>query len=155
MNKNNIIIILLLIVIIALITYIAAPFIVNNQDNVIIYNNTIPDVGTFNSTNVTNFTLSNSTNDYQTDYIGNDSIAQISTTSSSSMIETTIDQADKVNDSAEGHTIYKNTANVGEYKGEIRYFSILQDNDNDRYVMISTADYNLTCMIVDSFKFSR
>ena len=155
MNKNNIIIIFLVIVIIALITFIATPFIVNNQDNVIIYNNTIPDVGTFNSTNVTNFTLSNSTNDYQTDYIGNDSIAQISTTSSSSMIETTIDQADKVNDSAEGHTIYKNTANVGEYKGEIRYFSILQDNDNDRYVMISTADYNLTCMIVDSFKFSR
>ena len=150
MKKNNIIIIFLVIVIIAL-----TPFIVNNQDNVIIYNNTIPDVGTFNSTNVTNFTLSNSTNDYQTDYIGNDSIAQISTTSSSSMIETTIDQADKVNDSAEGHTIYKNTANVGEYKGEIRYFSILQDNDNDRYVMISTADYNLTCMIVDSFKFSR
>ncbi len=155
MKKNNIIIIFLVIVIIALITFIATPFIVNNQDNVIIYNNTIPDVGTFNSTNVTNFTLSNSTNDYQTDYIGNDSIAQISTTSSSSMIETTIDQADKVNDSAEGHTIYKNTANVGEYKGEIRYFSILQDNDNDRYVMISTADYNLTCMIVDSFKFSR
>ena len=155
MKKNNIIIIFLVIVIIALITFIATPFIVNNQDNVIIYNNTIPDVGTFNSTNVTNFTLSNSANDYQTDYIGNDSIAQISTTSSSSMIETTIDQADKVNDSAEGHTIYKNTANVGEYKGEIRYFSILQDNDNDRYVMISTADYNLTCMIVDSFKFSR
>ena len=154
MNKNNIIIIFLVIVIIALITFISASFIFNNQDNVIIYNNTIPDVGTFNSTNVTNFTLSNSTNDYQTDYIGNDSIAQISTTSSSSMIETTIDQADKVNDSAEGHTIYKNTANVGEYKGEIRYFSILQDNDNDRYVMISTADYNLTCMIVDSFKFS-
>lgn len=152
MKKNNIIIIFLVIVIIALITFIATPFIVNNQDNVIIYNNTIPDVGTFNSTNVTNFTLSNSTNDYQTDYIGNDSIAQISTTSSSSMIETTIDQADKVNDSAEGHTIYKNTANVGEYKGEIRYFSILQDNDKDRYIMISTADYNLTCMIVDSFK---
>ena len=154
MNKNNIIIIFLVIVIIALITFISASFIFNNQDNVIIYNNTIPDVGTFNSTNVTNFTLSNSSNDYQTNYIGNDSIAQISTTSSSSMIETTIDQADKVNDSAEGHTIYKNTANVGEYKGEIRYFSILQDNDNDRYVMISTADYNLTCMIVDSFKFS-
>ena len=48
MNKNNIIIIFLVIVIIALITFIATPFIVNNQDNVIIYNNTIPDVGTFN-----------------------------------------------------------------------------------------------------------
>ena len=153
MKKNNIIIIFLVIVIIALITFIAAPFIINNQANVIVYNNTIADVGTFNSTNVTNFTLSNSTNNYLTDDVGNDSIAQISTTSSSSMIETTIDQADKVNDSAEGHTIYKNTANVGEYKGEIRYFSILQDNDNDRYVMISTADYNLTCMMVDTFKF--
>lgn len=152
MKKNNIIIIFLVIVIIALITFIAAPFIVNNQDNVIIYNNTIPDVGTFNSTNVTNFTLSNSSDDYQTDYIGNDTIAQITTTSSSYMIEATINRADKVNDSAEGHTIYKDTANVGEYKGEIRYFSILQDNDKDRYIMISTADYNLTCMIVDSFK---
>lgn len=152
MNKNNIIIIFLVIVIIALITFISASFIFNNQDNVIIYNNTIPDVGTFNSTNVTNFTLSNSSDDYQTDYIGNDSIAQISTTSSSYAIELTIDRADKVNDSAEGHTIYKDTANVGEYKGEIRYFSILRDNDKDRYIMISTADYNLTCMIVDSFK---
>lgn len=152
MKKNNIIIIFLVIVIIALITFISASFIFNNQDNVIIYNNTIPDVGTFNSTNVTNFTLSNSSDDYQTDYIGNDSIAQISTTSSSYAIEWTIDRADKVNDSAEGHTIYKDTANVGEYKGEIRYFSILQDNDKGRYIMISTADYNLTCMIVDSFK---
>ena len=60
MNKNNIIIIFLVIIIIALITFIAAPFIVNNQANVIVYNNTIADVGTFNSTNVTNFTLSNS-----------------------------------------------------------------------------------------------
>ena len=152
MNKNNIIIIFLVIVIIALITFISASFIFNNQDNVISYNNTIPDVGTFNSTNVTNFTLSNSSDDYQTNYIGNDSIAQISTTSSSYAIELTIDRADKVNDSAEGHTIYKDTANVGEYKGEIRYFSILQDNDKARYIMISTADYNLTCMIVDSFK---
>ena len=54
---------------------------------------------------------------------------------------------DKINDSAKGHTIYKNTANMGNHKGEVRYFSILKDNDNQRYVMIGTADYNLTCKI--------
>ena len=42
---------------------------------------------------------------------------------------------------------------MGAHKGEVRYFSILKDNDNQKYVMISTADYNLTCMMVDTFKF--
>ena len=71
----------------------------------------------------------------------------------SSAVEITISEADKINDSAKDHTIYKNTANMGNHKGEVRYFSILKDNDNQRYVMISTADYNLTCMMVDTFKF--
>ncbi len=153
MNKNNIIIIILVIVIFALLLLICGPLFMNNvKDDVIIYNNTIDGVGTFNSTNVTNFTMSNSSNDLQTDYVANDTIAQITTTSSSSAIEITINRADRVNDSAEGHTIYKDTANIGEHKGEVRYFSILQDNDKDRYIMISTDDFNLTSMIVDSFK---
>ena len=151
MNKNHIIIIILAIIIIALISLICMPLI-SNHDDVKVFNNTIDDVGTFNTTNVTNFTLSNSSNGVQTDYIANDTIAQITTTSSSSAIEITTERADRVNDSAEGHTIYKDTANVGEHKGDVRYFSILEDNDKDRYIMISTADYNLTCMIVDSFK---
>lgn len=154
MDKKNIIIIVLAIVVIALIAFIAMGFINNNpQDKVVIYNNSIDGVGTFNSTNVTNFTLSNTSNSQQTDYIANDTIAQVTTTSSSSAIEITTSEADKVNDSAKGHTIYKNTANMGAHKGEVRYFSILKDNDNQRYVMISTADYNLTCMMVDTFKF--
>ena len=154
MDKKNIIIIVLAIVVIALIAFIAMGFINNNpQDNVVIYNNSIDGLGTFNSTNVTNFTLSNSSNNIQTDYIANDTIAQVTTTSSSSAIEITTSEADKVNDSAKGHTIYKNTANMGAHKGEVRYFSILKDNDNQRYIMISTADYNLTCMMVDTFKF--
>ena len=119
----------------------------------VIYNNTIEGLGTFNSTNVTNFTLSNSSNEQQTNYIANDTIAQVTTTSSSSAVEITISEANKINDSAKGHTIYKDTANIGNHKGEVRYFSILKDNDNKRYVMISTADYNLTCMMVDTFKF--
>lgn len=85
--------------------------------------------------------------------VANDTIAQVTTTSSSSAVEITISEADKINDSAKDHTIYKNTANMGNHKGEVRYFSILKDNDNQRYVMISTADYNLTCMMVDTFKF--
>ena len=154
MDKKNIIIIVLAIVVIALIAVIAMSFINNSpQNNVVIYNNSIDGVGTFNSTNVTNFKLSNSSNDQQTDYIANDTIAQVTTTSSSSAIEITTSEADKVNDSAKGHTIYKNTANMGAHKGEVRYFSILKDNDNQKYVMISTADYNLTCMMVDTFKF--
>ena len=154
MDKKNIIIIVLAIVIIALIAFIAVGFINNNpKNNVVIYNNAIDGLGTFNSTNVTNFTLSNSSNDQQTNYVANDTIAQVTTTSSSSAVEITISEADKINDSAKGHTIYKNTANMGNHKGEVRYFSILKDNDNQRYVMISTADYYLTCRMVDTFKF--
>lgn len=152
MNRNHIIITVLVIIIVALSVFIALPFITDSpKDDVVIYNNTIEGIGTFNTTNVTNFTFDRET-EKQTDYLANDSISQISTFTSSAVIETTISEADKVNDSSEGHTIYKNTANIGEYKGEVRYFSILKDNDKDRYIFISTGDYNLTCMIVDSFK---
>ncbi|MBE6503930.1 MAG: hypothetical protein E7Z76_06580 [Methanobrevibacter sp.] len=152
MDKNKVVIIVLIIIIIALAAFVGASFINNQKDNIKVFNNTIDGVGTFNSINVTNFTLSNSSNDQQTDYLANDSRAQISITSSSSAIDVTISEAEKVNDSAKGHTIYKSTANVGEYKGEIRYFTILKDNDKDRYIMISTDNHNLTSMIVDSFK---
>ena len=151
MDKNKILIIILVIIIIVLAALIGGSLFMNNNTE-IIYNNTIDDVGTFNSVNVTNFELANSSNDRQTNYIGNDSRAQITTTSSSSAIEVTISEAEKVNDSAGGHTIYKDTANIGEYKGEIRYFSILKDNDKERYIMISTDNHDLTGMIVDSFK---
>lgn len=154
MDKKNIIIIVLAIVVIALIALVATSFMnLNQKDDVVIYNNTIDGLGTFNTTNVTNFTLNESSNGRQTNYVANDTIAQITTTASSSAIEITISEADRVNDSAKGHTIYKNTATIGDHKGEVRYFSILKDQDNQRYVFISTADYNLTCMIVDSFKF--
>ena len=110
MDKNHIIIIVLVVIIVALAALIAgALFFNNSEDDVIIYNNTIDGVGTFNSTNVTNFTFDKS-NSKQTDYLANDSIAQISLTTSSYFIDNTISEADRVNDSAEGHTIYKNTA---------------------------------------------
>ncbi len=119
----------------------------------IVFNNTIEGVGTFQSINTTNFTISNSSNDQQTDYKANDTITQITTTSSSSAVEITKSEAEKVNDTPKGHTIYKNTANIGEHKGEVRYFTILKDNDNQRYIMISSGNYNLTAKIVDTFKF--
>lgn len=133
MDKKNIIIIVLAIVVIALIALVATSFMNLNQKNeVVIYNNTIDGLGTFNTTNVTNFTLNESSNGRQTNYVANDTIAQITTTSSSSAIEITISEADRVNDSAKGHTIYKNTANIGDHKGEVRYFSVLKDQDNQR-----------------------
>lgn len=151
MNRNHIIILLLVVIIIVLSALVALPFVTDSEDEVIVYNNTIDGVGTFNTTNVTNFTFDRETSK-QTDYLANDSISQVSIFSNPIYIENSISRAVRVNDSAEGHTIYKNTANIGEYKGEVRYFSVLEDSDNDRYIFISTGDYNLTCMIVDSFK---
>ena len=154
MNKNKVIIIILAIVIIALVAFIGGFLFMNNAKNdVVIYNNTIEGVGTFNTTNVTNFTLNESySGDGATHYTANHTGSQIIVTSSSAMIENTKANADKINDSAEGHTIYKNTATVGEYKGEVRYFSVLVDNENERYIYISSPDFNLTSMMVDSFK---
>ena len=58
MDKKNIIIIVLAIVVIALIALVATSFMnLNQKDDVVIYNNTIDGLGTFNTTNVTNFTL--------------------------------------------------------------------------------------------------
>lgn len=154
LNKKNIIIIILAIIVIALAILVAGTFINNQQqeNKPVIYNNTIAGLGTFNTTNVTNFTL-DAEKSKQTDYLANDTITQVSTISSSSVVEVTISEADRVNDSAAGHTIYKNTANVGEHKGEVRYFSILKDNEKSQYIMLSSPDYNLTCMMADTFKF--
>ena len=154
MDNKRLIIICGVILIISSIISAGVYFGLTNQQNNkhIIYNNTIDGVGTFNTTNVTNFTLGDRGSG-QTDYIGNDSITQISIIRSSYDIELSISEAEKVNDSVEGHSIYKNTANVGEHKGDVRYFSVLKDNDNQKYVFISSDNYNLTCMMVDSFKF--
>ncbi len=155
MDKNHTIIIILVIVIIALAAIIGGFLFMNNpKNNVVIYNNTIEDVGTFNTTNVTNFTLDNeSSTDAQTHYLVEDPlVAEVTVFSQTSLMENTIDGAEKVNDSPEGHVIYKNTANIGEHKGDVRYISFLTDNERQRHIMINSADYNLTCMMVDSFK---
>lgn len=154
MDKNNIIIIVLVVIILALVALFAVPLITNSQkDDIVIYNNVIDDVGSFNTTNVTNFTLDESGSDQQTNYMAEGPlVAEVSTFTQTSLMEVTIEEADKVNDSPKGHTIYKDTANVGEHKGEVRYISFLTDNEKQRHIMINSADYNLTCMMVDSFK---
>lgn len=153
MDRNKIIIIILVIIVVVLAAFIGGLFFINNaKDDVKIYNNTIEDVGTFNTVNVTNFTLNESYDDGATHYTAKNTGAEIIVTSSSSLIENTKAEADRVNDSAEGHSIYKNTANVGEHKGDVRYFSVLVDNENERYIYISSPDLNLTGMMVDSFK---
>lgn len=154
MEKNHIIIIILAIIIIALVALISVPYLTNNEDNIKIYNNTIDDVGTFNTTNVTNFTLNTeSSNEKGTHYLADGPmVAEVTTFTQTYLMENTISDAEKVNDSPEGHTIYKNTANIGEHKGEVRYISFLTDNEKERHIMINSEDYNLTCMMVDSFK---
>ena len=153
MEKNHIIIIILVVIILALVALMGLPLITNSQNNVKVYNNVIDDVGSFNTTNVTNFTLDDSSDDQQTNYLAEGPlVAEVTTFSQTSLMEVTIEGADKVDDSPEGHAIYKDTANTGEHKGEVRYMSFLTDNDKQRHIMINTADYNLTCMMVDSFK---
>ena len=153
MEKNHTIIIVLVVIILALVALMGLPLITNSQNNVKVYNNVIDDVGSFNTTNETNFTLDEGSSDGGTHYLAEDPVvAEITTFSQTSLMENTISESDKVNDSPEGHTIYKSTANVGKHKGEVRYFSFLSDSDKERHIYIGSADYNLTCMMVDSFK---
>ena len=148
MNKKMIIII----VVIAILAIAGGLYYMNKNQtkNVLVYNNTIKDVGSFKSCDVSDFKLSPIGDDGQTHYVGNDTIAQISVITSASAIDDAVSDAEKVNDSAGGHTIYKNTANVGEHKGDVRYFAVLEDNG--RFIFITTDSYNNTCTIVDSFE---
>ena len=151
MNRKRKIIIIAVVAVIALAALGGFYFLKSNQkEEAIIYNNTIEGVGAFQSAGVENFTLSPIGDASQSHYMGSDNITQISVIKSASAINKTISDAEKVNDSGEGHAVYKNTANVGEYKGDVRYFSVLEDNG--RFIFISTNDFNLTCMIVDSFE---
>jgi len=155
MDKNRIIIIILVIIIIALAALIGGFLFMNNaKDDTVIYNNTIDDVGTFNTTNVTNFTLDEESTNYKgTHYLANSTImAEVTTFTQTYLMENTISSSEKVNDSPKGHTIYKTTSNIGDRKGEVRYVSFLTDNDRQRHIEINSEDYNLTCMMVDSFK---
>ena len=155
MDKNKIIIIILVIIIIALAALIGGFLFMNNtKDDTVIYNNTIDDVGTFNTTNVTNFTLDEESTNYKgTHYLANSTImAEVTTFTQTYLMENTISSSEKVNDSPKGHTIYKTTSNIGDRKGEVRYVSFLTDNDRQRHIEINSEDYNLTCMMVDSFK---
>lgn len=155
MNKRNIIIIVLIIVVIAAIALYASGSLNKNSFDVnapTVYANSIKDVGSFNTTSVTNFTLNNSTNDVQTDYVANDNITRVSVTSDSNFINATIDGATRVNETINAHTIYKDTVTDGKYKGEIRYISIL--TDNNKFFIVSSPDYNLTAMMADTFKFA-
>ena len=117
----------------------------------IIYNNTVEGVGAFQTTNATNFT-ENKTVNGQTFYTSNLTGCEISTISDGDMVEITKKEAEKVNDSPKNHTIYKNTANMGDRKGEVRYISFIKDQDNNRWIMINSPDKNLTDLMVDSFK---
>lgn len=151
MNRNHVIIIILVVVITALGALIGLSMFGEQKDDVVVYNNTIEGVGTFNTTNVTNFTF-----DYEKDgtnyYIANDSKTQVAVITDRDVMELTRDNCERVNDSAAGHTIYKTTANMGKYKGEVRYKSLLENPDKDQYIYMGGPDYNVTCMMVDSFK---
>ena len=125
--------------------------IMTHKNEPVIYNNTIDGVGAFQSTNATNFKENGTTNG-QTFYTSNLTGCEISTITEGDMVEITKNESVKVNDSPKGHTIYKNTANTGDKKGEVRYFTFIKDQDNNRWIMINSPNKNLTDLMVDSFK---
>ena len=155
MNKKAILIIILVLAVIVgagVILYgNQANNIVVHKNEPVIYNNTIEGVGAFQSMNATNFTENKTTNG-QTFYTSNLTGCEISTFTDGDMFEITKNEADKVNDSPKGHTIYKTTANIGDKKGEVRYISFIKDQDNSRWIMITSPNKNLTDLMVDSFK---
>lgn len=119
----------------------------------IIYNNTIEGVGTFQSVNATNFTNIKDDGTGQVYYKSNLTGAEISVCDKDKKyFDINLLQGEKVNDTPKGHTIYKTHATVGESAGEVRYTAVIYDNDNNRIILISSPDKNLTDMMVDSFK---
>lgn len=154
MNKKTILIIILVIAVIvgASVILYGSQSIMIHKDEPVIYNNTIEGVGAFQSMNATNFTENYTSARGQTFYTSNLTGCEISTIPDGDMVEITKNEAVMVNDSPKGHTIYKNTANIGEHKGEVRYISFIKDQDNNRWIMINSPDKNLTDLMVDSFK---
>lgn len=119
----------------------------------VIYNNTIEGVGTFQSVNATNFTNIKDDGTGQVYYKSNLTGAEISVCDKDKKyFDINLLQGEKVNDTPKGHTIYKTHATVGESAGEVRYTAVIYDNDNNRIILISSPDKNLTDMMVDSFK---
>jgi hypothetical protein len=155
MNKKTILIIILVLAIIVCASVILygnqAKDVMPHKNEPTIYNNTIEGVGAFQTVNATNFT-ENETINGQTFYTSNWTCCEISTLTDGDRIEITKNEAIKVNDSPKGHTIYKNTATIGDKKGEVRYISFIKDQDNNRWIMINSPDKNLTDLMVDSFK---
>ena len=156
MNKKTILIIILALAVIvgASVILYGNPLqsVMTHKNEPVIYNNTIDGVGAFQSVNATNFTYNETSSSGQVFYTSNLTGCEVSTIPDRTMVENTINMAVKVNDSSKGHTIYKNTANIGEHKGEVRYVSFIEDQDNHRWIMINTPNKNLTDLMVDSFK---
>jgi hypothetical protein len=119
----------------------------------VIYNNTIEGVGTFQSTNCTNFTNIKDDGNGQIYYKSNLTGAEVSVCDKDKrFFDMDLLQAEKVNDSPKGHTIYKTHANVGECAGQVRYTAVINDDSNNRIILISSPDKNLTDLMVDTFK---
>ena len=154
MKKRNIIIIVIIIIVIAILGLYSTGFLKSNHTNdPTVYANSIKDVGTFNSTGVTNFTMDNSTtNNISTDYVANDNLTKLSVTNDTNLVNATTSGASRLNETVKAHAIYKDTLTDGQHKGETRYLSIL--TDNNKFVIISTPDYSLTAMMADTFKFA-
>lgn len=158
MNNKKLITICIAIIVIAII--VCGIINVYNEQEIqkelnkpIVFNNTIEGIGTFQSTNCTNFTNIKDDGNGQIFYKSNWTGAEISVSDKDKRyFDLDTLQGEKVNDSPKGHTIYKTHADIGEGAGQVRYTAVINDNDNNRIIMVQSPNKNITDLMIDSFK---
>ena len=117
-------------------------------------------VGTFNCSEDINFTLTNSsdgfneyTNQNKTYYI---KVIDFKETSANHGIgyNMAIDYIrDYPSSTVDGVTVYNTTANIGNYIGELRHMALINNADEDIYIIISTPSVDDTVEIANSLEF--
>lgn len=117
-------------------------------------------VGTFNCSENINFTLTNSsdgfkeyTNENKTYYV---KVIDFKETSFYSGIgyNMALDYIRNYSSSSvDGVTVYKTTANIGKYIGEERHMALIDNNEKNISIIISTPSVDDTVEIASSFKF--
>ena len=156
MDKKTILIIAVLIVVIAALAF----GILNSLNSAPKVHAVDVDVGTFNCSENINFTLRNSSNgfyeysnenqtytvkvmkfnesDYYHSYGYNMALDKIRGYPSSTV---------------DGVIVYNSTANVGQYVGQLRHMALIDNNDKNINIEISTPSVDETVLIANSFRF--
>ena len=156
MDKKTILIIAVLIVVIAALAF----GILNSLNSSPKVHAVDVDVGTFNCSENINFTLRNSSNGFY-EYSNEN---QTYTVKVMKFNESDYYHSygynlalDKIrgypSSTVDGVIVYNSTANVGQYVGQLRHMALIDNNDKNINIEISTPSVDETVLIANSFRF--